>query len=93
MDDHIDITFTSLSNKEVDDMSISHESIAPQCIPRRLWTSKCMILHRANAPLVAKRICRNVNSDVIIGSLDLLGNTHVAVRISSTLFVAEVPND
>ena len=52
-----------------------------------------MVLHKVDGVLVAKGICRNVNSDVMIGSTGPLGDSHVAVQISSSLSMAIVPDD
>ena len=37
-------------------------------------------------------ICRNVSSDVVIGTTGPLGDSHVAVQISSSLSMADVPD-
>ena len=44
--------------------------MAPFCdgTPRRLWVGNCVVLYRVDGVPVAKRICRNVSSDVVVGS-------------------------
>ena len=81
MGDCINIAYTFLSDEEVDKVSIPDESMALHCegISQRLWMSKCMILNKVVGVLVAKRIHRNVNSDVVVGSSGLLGDNHVAI--------------
>ena len=52
-----------------------------------------MVLHRTDGVPVAKGICRNVSSEVVIGSTNPLGDSHVAVQISSSLSMADVPDE
>ena len=69
--------------------------MAPLCegIPRRLWVGKCVVLHKADGVPLAKGICCNVNSDFVIGSTCLLGNSHVAVQISSSLSMVDISDN
>ena len=87
MSDHIDLAFNSFSDNDVDGVSIPDEPMLPLCegIPRRLWVGKCVVLYKNVRVPVARGICRNVNSDVVIGSTGPLGDSHVAVQISSSL--------
>ena len=80
MGDHIDIALTS-SDDNVNEISIPNESTAPLCdgIPRRLCVGKCVILHRANGVALAKGICCNISSDVVVGSRGPFGDNLVAV--------------
>ena len=66
--------------------------MAPVCegIPRMLKVSKCVILHRGDGIPVAKGICCNVSSHVMVGSRDPLGDNHVTVLISFSLCMANV---
>ena len=52
-----------------------------------------MVLHRPDGFPVAKGICRNVSSDVVVGSTSPLGDSHVAIQISSSLSMADVPDE
>ena len=54
---------------------------------------KCVVLHKANGVPVAKGICCNVSSDVVIGTTGPLGDSHVAIQISSNLSMADVPDE
>ena len=54
---------------------------------------KCVVLHRADGFLIAREICRNVCSDVVVGSTGPLGESHVAIQISSSLSMADVPDE
>ena len=85
MGDQVIIASITSSDDNVDGVSIPEEPRAPFCegIPRRLWVEKCVVLHKANEVLVAERLCRNVSSNVVIGSTGLLEDSHVAVQISS----------
>ena len=94
MDDHINITFTSFDDN-FNEVSMLDESTAPLCevIPKKPWVSKCVILHRADKVGMAKGICSNVSSNVVVGSIGLLRDSHVVVQISSSLLMADVPDD
>ena len=52
-----------------------------------------MVLHRADGFPVAKGICRNVSFDDVVGSTGPLGDNHVAIQISSSLSMADVPDE
>ena len=95
MGDHVAIAYSTSFEDEVDDVSILEETTAPLCdgIPRRLWVGKCVVLHRADGFPIARGICRNVCSDVVVGSIGPLGESHVAIQISSNLSMANVPNE
>ena len=71
------------------------DSVILQCegIPRWNWIGKCVVLQNANGAVVAKGICCNVSSDVVIGSSSLLGDSHVVVQISPILFENDVLNE
>ena len=94
MGDHVAITYSTSSEDDVDDVSIPKEPMAPLCdgTPRRLWVGKCVVLYRANGIPVTKGICRNVSSDVMVGSTSPLGDSHVAIQISSSLSMADIPD-
>ena len=95
MGDHVAIAYSTSSEDDVDDVSIPEETMAPLCdgTPRRLWVGKCVVLHRADGFPIARGICRNVCSDVVVGSTGPLGESHVAIQISSSLSMADVPNE
>ena len=95
MSDHIVLAFNSSSNDNGDGVSISDEPMLPLCegIPWRLWVGKCMVLYKNDGVHVARGICRNVSFDIIIGTTGLLGDSHVAVQISSSLSMADVPDE
>ena len=95
MGDHVAIAYSTSSEDNVDDVSIPEETTAPFCdgTPRRLWVGKCVVLHRANGFPIVRGICRNVSSDVVVGSSGPLGESHVAIQISSSLSMADVPNE
>ena len=84
----------SSSNEDSSMMTNMDNFVIPQCegIPRRNWTGKCVVLQNANGAAVAEGICHNVSSNVVIGSSGPLGNSHVAVQISSILSEINVPN-
>ena len=48
---------------------------------------------RADGFPIDKGICRNVSSDVVVGSSGLLGDSRVAIQISSSLSMADVPDE
>ena len=94
MGDHVGIAYSTSSEDDVDDVSIPEETTAPLCdgTPRRLWVGKCVVFHRADGFPIARGICRNVSSDVVVGSSGPLGESHVAIQISSSLSMADVPD-
>ena len=51
---------------------------------------KCVILHRADGVPMANGICCNV---IVVGSTSPLGDSHIAVQISSNLSMVDVPDD
>ena len=95
MGDHVAIAYSTSSEDDVDDVSIPEETTAPLCdgTPRRLWVGKCVVLHRADGFPIARGICRNVCSDVVVGSTGPLGESHVAIQISSSLSMVDVPDE
>ena len=95
MGDHVAIAYSFSSEDDVDDVSIPEETTAPLCdgTPRQLWVGKCVVLHRADGFPIARGICRNVCSDVVVGSTSPLGESHVAIQISSSLSMVDVPNE
>ena len=92
MSDHIVVAWTSSSDDNVDGVSILDEPMPPlyEGILRRLWLEKCEVLYKNEGVLVARGICRKVSSDVVIGTTSPLGDSHVALQISSTLSMADV---
>ena len=95
MDDHVAIAYSTSSEDDVDEVTIPEEPMAPLCdgTPRRLWVGKCVVLHRPDGFPIAKGICRNVSSDVVVGSSSPLGDSRVAIQISSSLSMADAPNE
>ena len=95
MGDHVAIAYSTSSEDDVDDVSIPEETTAPLCdgTPKRLWVGKCVVLHRANGFPIVRGICWNVSSDVIVGSSGPLGESHVAIQISSSLSMADIPSE
>ena len=95
MGDHVAIVYSTSSEDDVDDVSIPEETMAPLCdgTPRRLWVGKCVVLHKADGFPIARGICRNVCSDVVVGSTGPFGESHVAIQISSSLSMADVPDE
>jgi hypothetical protein len=67
----------------------------PQCegIPRRLWSTKVVVLHNETGLPVAEGICHSVNSSLILGADGPQGDSLVAVQILKSLHVAYVPED
>ena len=94
MGDHVAIAYSTSSKDDVDGITIPEEHMAPLCdgTPRRLWVGKCVVLDRPDGVPVAKGICRNMSSDVVVGSSSPLGDSHVTNQISSSLSMAVVPN-
>ena len=76
MSDHINLAFNSSSDYDVDGVSIPDEPMPPLCegIPRQLWVGKCVVLYKNDGVPVARGICRNVSSDVVIGTTGPLGS-------------------
>ena len=95
MGDHVAIAYSTSSEDDVDEVTIPNEPMAPLCdgTPRRLWVEKCVVLHRADGFPIARGICWNVSSDVVVGSSGPFGESHVAIQISSSLSMADVPDE
>ena len=93
--DHVVVAFNSSSDDDGDGVRVPDEPVPPlyEGIPRRLWVRKCVVLYKSHEVLVAKGICCNVSSDVVIGTTGPLGDSHVAVQISSSLSMADVPDE
>ena len=54
---------------------------------------KHVVLYKNDGVPVARGIYRNVSSDVVIGTTGPLGDSHVAVQISSSLSMGDVPDE
>ena len=87
--------YMSSSNDNSSIMMNIDDFVILQCegIPKRNWTGKCVVLQNANGAVVAEGICRNVSSNVVIESCGPLGDSHIAVQISSTLSENDVPDE
>ena len=85
MGDHINVTFISSSNDKVDDIGISDELtvLHSKGIPKRLWMGKCVVLHRGDEVPMAKGICHNVSSNIVVGSTCSLRDSHVVDLLQS----------
>ena len=86
---------TSSFDEDSSMMTNMDDSVIPQCegIPRWNWTGKCVVLQNVSGAVVAEGIYRNVSSDDVIGSSGPLGDSHVAVQISSSLSEIDVPDE
>ena len=95
MSDHVVVAFNSSSDDDGDGVRVPDESVPPlyEDISRWLWVGKCVVLYKSHKVPVAKGICRKVSSDVVIGTTRPLGDSHVAVQISSSLSMADVPDE
>ena len=95
MGDHVAIAYSTSSEDDVDGVIIPKEPMVPLCdgTPRQLWVGKCVVLHRADGFPIARGIYWNVSSDVVVGSSGPLGESHVAIQISSSLSMVDVPNE
>ena len=92
MGDHVAIAYSTSSEDDVDDVTILEEPMATlyDGTPRRLWVGECVVLHRPDGFPIAKGICRNVSFDVVVGSSGPLGDSYVAIQISSSLSMADI---
>ena len=95
MGDHVVIAYSTFYEDDVDEVTIPEELVALLCdgTPRRLWVGKYVVFHRADGFPIAKGICRNVSSNVVVGSSSPLGDNCVAIQISSSLSMADVPDE
>ena len=86
---------TSSSDEDSHIMTNMDDFVIPQCegIPRQNWTGKCVVRQNVSGAVVAEGICCNVSSDDVIGSSSPLGDSHVAVQISSSLSEIDVPDE
>ena len=53
-----------------------------ECLPRRLWNTKCVTLYNDEGLLVGEGTCHSVNSDLVLGATGPLGDSHVAVFVA-----------
>lgn len=67
----------------------------PECegLPRRLWNTMCVTLYNIDGVLVGEGTCHSINSDLVLGASAPLGDTHVAVHISKTHSLEDIPQD
>jgi hypothetical protein len=67
----------------------------PKCegVPHHLWTTKCVSLHNNDGIVVGEGICHSAKSDLVVGSIGPLGDTHVVVQISKSLKPDEFLDD
>ena len=94
MSHHIIVACTPSSDDDLDGVSILDEPMPLFCeaIPQQLWVGKSLVLYKNDGMSMARGTCRNVSSDVVIGTIGLLGDSHIAVQISSSLSMADVPD-
>jgi hypothetical protein len=62
-------------------------------VPRHLWTTKCVSLHNDDEIVVEEGICHSVKSNLVVGSMRPLGDTHATVQISKSLKPDEFLDD
>ena len=67
----------------------------PECegLLRRLWNTKCVILYNDERLLVGEGTCHNVNSDLVLGAIGPLGDTHVAVFVAKLHSEEHLPQE
>ena len=67
----------------------------PECegLPRRLWNTKCVTLYNDEGLLVSEGTCHSVNSDLILGAIGPLGDTHVAVFVAKSHSEEHLPQE
>ena len=84
-----------VSDIEEDVPEVISDQDIPECkgVPHHLWTTKCVSLHNSDGFALEEEICHSVKSDLVVGSIGPLGDTHVAVQISRSLKPDEFPND
>jgi hypothetical protein len=84
-----------LSNIEEEVQNVISDCNILECegAPHHSWTTKCVSLHNDNGILVVEGICYSVKSDLVVGSIVPLGDTHVAIRISRNHKADEFPKD
>ena len=70
------------SKDKIEDLeSVSVE--IPECegLSRRLWNTKCVTLYTKEGKLVGEGMCHSVKLDLVVGTNDPLGDSHVAIHI------------
>ena len=84
-----------VSNVEEDVWEVICDEDILECkgVPRHLWTTKCVSLHNNDGIALGEGICHSVKSDLVVGSIGPLGDTHVAVQISRSLKPDEFLDD
>ena len=73
------------SSDEMQDVESMRNEI-PNCerLPRRMWNTKYVTLYNVEGKLVGEGMCHSVNSNLVLGANDPLGDSHVAVHICRT---------
>ena len=79
--------------EEVQNIIFDCDFLECKGVPCYSWTNKCVYLHNDNGILVAEGICHSDKSNLMVGSIGLLGNTPVASQISKSLKANEFLED
>ena len=63
----------------------------PECegLPRQMWNTKCVTLYNDDG----EGTCHSVNSDLVLGANEPLGDTHVSVHISKSHLEVDIPHE
>ena len=67
----------------------------PECkgLPCWLWNTKCVTLYNKEGVLVGEGTSHSVNSDLVLGTIGLLGDSHVAVFVAKTHSEEHLPEE
>ena len=67
----------------------------PECegLPRRLWNTKCIMLYNEEGVLVGEGTCHSMNSDLVLGAIGSLGDSHIAVFVVKTHSQEHLPKE
>ena len=82
------------SEHEVLDLELISVGI-PDCerLPWRLWNTKCVSLYNEQGRLVGEGMCCSIKSDLVVGTNDPLGDSHVAIHIYQSHSKDNIPHD
>ena len=82
------------SEDEVQDLeSMSVEILECEGLPRRLWNTKCVTFYNEEEKLVGEGMCHSIKSDLVVGTNDPLGDSHIAIHICRSHSKDDIPQD
>ena len=79
--------------KDVQEVISNRDILECEDVPHHLQTMKCVPLHNSDVIALGEGICYSIKSNLVVGSMGPLRDTHVVVQISRSLKPDEFLDD